>query len=118
MNTYSYSNYSGNSYSSSLTRGFFTKIVGVTFDGRQRFIPMLRTGEELQLRRECWNQYDRNAIAVYDGRGNQLGYISKELAKDLAPKMDAGIQYRISVASVTGGNGYSYGVNVSVCRIN
>lgn len=118
MNTYSYSgsNYGGYPYGSLYS--FHTKVVGVTFNDRQRFIPGLRAGEELQLRRERWNQYDSNAIAVFDGRGNQLGYISKELASDLAPKMDAGILYRISVASVTGGNGYSYGVNVSVLRIN
>lgn len=101
-----------------LGNSFYSKIVGVTFDGRQRFIPGLSTGEELQLRRERWNQYDSNAIAVYDGRGNQLGYISKELASNMAPMMDGGAQYRITVTSVTGGNGYSYGVNVSVLRIN
>lgn len=123
MNAYStyYPSYQ-NSYafqpSSSFNHSFHSKIVGVTFNGRQRFIPGLRTGEELQVKRESWNPYDKNAIAVYDGRGNQLGYISKELASDLAPKMDGGVQYRISVASVTGGNGYSYGVNILITRMS
>ena len=118
MNAYSYSNYRSCAYGSSVYSRFHTKVVGVTFNDRQRFIPGLRAGEELQLRRERWNQYDCNAIAVYDGRGNQLGYISKELARDLAPRMDSGAQYRVTVYCVTGGNGYSYGVNVSVSRIN
>lgn len=120
MNAYSYSNtnYRGCSYDSSAYSNFHTKVVGVTFNDRQRFIPGLRTGEELQLRRERWNQYDSNAIAVYDRRGNQLGYISKDLARELAPRIDGGAQYRVTVYCVTGGDGYSYGVNVSVSRIN
>lgn len=118
MNTYSYSgsNYGGSPYGASYS--FHTKVVGVTFNDRQRFIPGLRTGEELQLRRERWNQYDSNAIAVFDGRGNQLGYISKELASDLARRIDAGAQFRVTVACVTGGNGYTYGVNILMTKVS
>ena len=119
MNAYStyYPSYQNN-YAYQPNRSFHSKVVGVTFNGRQRFIPGLRMGDELQMKRERWNQYDNNAIAVYDGRGNQLGYISKELASDMAPKIDGGIQYRITVASVTGGNGYSYGVNILITRMS
>lgn len=97
---------------------FYSKIVGVTFNGRQQYISQLKAGEELTLKREPGNQYDRNAIALYDSRGNQLGYISRALASDMAPMIDNGSRYRICVSDVTGGDGYCYGANISICRLN
>ena len=41
-----------------------TKVVGVTFDGRQAVVAKLTMGEEVVLRGELTNPYDRNAIRV------------------------------------------------------
>ena len=96
---------------------FYTKAAGVTFDGRQRFIPGLRPGQELEYRRDRYNRFDSNAVALYDGYGNQIGFLSKEVAVTVAPKMDAGIRYRITVSQVTGGGSWSYGVNIHVQQL-
>ncbi len=108
---------------------FPTKIVGVKFnneDGlcRQKYIRKLREGQQLMLKREPNNEYDRNAIAVCTigklFRGaRQLGYLSEELAGDYAPLLDAGGRIDVVVLNVTGGGGWlwwkkSYGVNIHI----
>ena len=92
---------------------FFTKIVGVTFEGRQEIVRSLREGDTLALRRQPMNPYDSNAIAVLYGE-LQLGFIRREIARELAPFIDGGRSYRATVASVTGGGTRSVGVNIHV----
>lgn len=101
-----------------LGNSFYSKIAGVTFDGRQRLISGLAVGQELVVRRDRGNVYDCNAIALFDGNGNQLGFISRDLAARMAPQMDGGVKFMVRVAAVTGGNGYSYGVNINITRLN
>jgi single-stranded-DNA-specific exonuclease len=43
---------------------FFTKVVGVTFDGRQAGLEGIGAGDPLTLRREPDNPHDPNAVAV------------------------------------------------------
>lgn len=94
---------------------FYTKIVGVTFHHAQDYIPQLRAGETLRIERELDNPYDVNAIAVYDRYGRQLGYFSRAVAEKLAPRLDMGdVDVRVEVSEVTGGSGYTYGVNIHV----
>lgn len=48
-------------------------------------------GQRLELRRDPENEHDPNAIAVHpDGGGEQLGWVPRELAAELAPQLDAG----------------------------
>ena len=97
---------------------FYTKIVGVSFDGRQRLIRQTRVGESLSLVRDPNNQYDRNAIMVLNSSGNQLGFISKEVASNLAYNMDSGARYTATVSAITGTNpGDVMGVNILVRQI-
>ena len=78
---------------------FYTKIVGVSFDGRQRLIRQTRVGETLSS-------------------GSQLGYISKDVASNLAYNMDSGARYVATVTNVTGTNpGDVMGVNILVRQI-
>jgi hypothetical protein len=46
-------------------------------------------GSRLELRRDPDNPHDPNAIAVFAG-GEQVGWVPRELAADLAPQIDAG----------------------------
>jgi hypothetical protein len=46
-------------------------------------------GRRLVLRREPGNPHDANAIAVATEDGEQLGYVPRELAAELAPELDA-----------------------------
>ncbi len=56
------------------------KLVGVNADiNRQVAIDALSIGEKLLLVPEPNNEYDSNAILVKDTKGNQIGYISREI---------------------------------------
>jgi hypothetical protein len=46
-------------------------------------------GRRVALRRDPANEHDPNAIAV-DADGPQLGWVPRDLAAELAPKLDAG----------------------------
>jgi hypothetical protein len=46
-------------------------------------------GEPLELRRDPANEHDPNAIAVLAG-GEQVGWVPRELAEELAAELDAG----------------------------
>lgn len=94
---------------------FYTKAVGVTFEGRQAILATLQRGERLRLAREPHNPHDPNAIALITASGEQIGYLKRELARHLAPLMDAGVEYEASVSEVTGQvEGRSLGVNLFV----
>lgn len=113
-------------------RLFHTKIRGVTFtnnDGasRQQIIRRwCRSGDALYLSRDPKNPVDRNAIQVRrilrsddpnnPRLGEQLGYLSRELAEELAPMMDnQRLVLMAQITDVTGGNdGESFGVNIQV----
>ena len=47
-------------------------------------------GSALALRRDAGNEHDPNAIAVDTAAGEQLGWVPRELAAELAPELDAG----------------------------
>ncbi len=113
-------------------RSIHTKIRGVTYsnpDGanRQKIIKQwCREGDALYFAREPKNPVDPNAIQVrrvvcsddadHPRLGEQLGYLSRELAEELAPNMDKrGFVLMGRIMNVTGG-GYaeSYGVNIQV----
>ena len=66
-----------------------TKVVGVTFEGRQEVVAKLQVGEEILCRREPNNPYDGNAIRVERLDGEQIGFINRFLAADLTPRFDA-----------------------------
>lgn len=100
---------------------FYTKVSGTTFEGRDEVIEELYlngdldVGQELLLQRQPNNQYDRNAIAVVHPKTNeQVGFIPKSTASNLAPIIDSGIVCRAFVSAVTGGNGYNYGINIKI----
>lgn len=46
--------------------------------------------DPVTLEREPDNEHDTNAILVLDAAGNDLGYVPRDLAKDLAPLLDKG----------------------------
>lgn len=112
---------------------YHTKLVGVTFEGRQDIIKVLTGDEPLRLRREAENEYDPNAVAVdvafdISDVPNQseltewqpIGYIAKDKNADLASYLDQGVDATITLSSKTGGemqkNGKakSFGVNVEI----
>jgi len=100
---------------------FYTKLAGVTYDGRQTIIRNLyRTGAldvgtEVILQREPNNPYDSFAVAVLTQDGQSIGYIPKDTARQISINMNSGMVYRAYVSAVTGGDvGCAYGVNLSI----
>jgi hypothetical protein len=47
-------------------------------------------GRALVLRRDAGNEHDANAIAVETEAGEPLGFVPRELAAELAPRIDGG----------------------------
>jgi len=97
----------------------FSKISGVTHhnaDGtsRQEIIAELcYEGQQLLLIREP-NQYSHNNISVYVAY--QVGYVSPELAQELAPLIDLGGGVDARITNITGGteDRPTRGVNVEL----
>ncbi|MBM3144616.1 MAG: hypothetical protein FJ010_06525 [Chloroflexi bacterium] len=84
----------------------YSKLSGVTRqnpDGsdRQEIIEALcYNGQPLLLLREP-NQFSENNIGVY--LAFQIGYVSPELADELAPLIDEGIPIEAQITEITGG---------------
>jgi single-stranded-DNA-specific exonuclease len=93
-----------------------SKIVGITFDNRMEFVKQLKQGEQLFLKREKDNQYDKNAVALENKSGNPLGYLKKELSLTIAPEMDSEkYTYECFVKEITGGiDKKNLGINIII----
>ena len=93
---------------------FLTKVVGVTFTNAQNIIPKLKPDMELKLVRQPDNPYDFNAIAVFFAN-HHLGYLPKALAQKLAPLIDYGACWKVTVINITGGyDDTFYGLNIKI----
>lgn len=100
-------------------RSFFTKVAGVTFEGRQRVIARCSVGECLVLVRDPENRFDKGAIKVMRLNGEQLGFIPAHVSRNgdssgLAFRMDRGDTYQCRISDLTGGNGNTLGVNIEI----
>jgi single-stranded-DNA-specific exonuclease len=94
-----------------------TRVVGVTFDGRQSVIARLSIGENILLRREPTNPCDPNAISVECHNGWQIGYLNRHLAEILAPFFDAhhqAVPARVHILTGSLRTGYSLGVVITL----
>ena len=99
-----------------LIESFYSALAGVTFDNRQSLLKYLYAGQLLVLKRMPNNPYDSNAIAVYDSNSmQQVGFIRKYVAANLAPIMDRDDRdVCCTVSEVTGGGDYFTGVNILI----
>ena len=96
---------------------FSTKVVGVSFEGRQSRVGTVRPGDAVELVRDPANPVDPLAIAVHFGV-LRLGYLRRQIAARIAPKIDGGESYRARISDVTGGGaGKHFGINLLVERL-
>lgn len=65
-------------------------VVGIMYEGRENNVPKLSLKQQIWLLRTPDNEWDSNALMVaIDKRGkHQIGFIRKELAAILSPRMD------------------------------
>jgi hypothetical protein len=88
------------------------KVAGVTYEGRQGLIKRLTGDEPCRIVPEPDNPYDANALAVHvampDGTIAHVGYVPRELAKEVAPLLD-GEAIMVRIKAITGGFETEYG---------
>jgi hypothetical protein len=92
-----------------------TKVVGVSYEGRQEVVARLQLGDRVWLEREADNPFDANAIKVCRSNGEQFGYLNRYLAANIALWIDVyGKPVRGKVHLLTGSasDGYTLGVIV------
>ena len=67
-------------------------VTGVAGAGRHHaeVLQSVEIGQPLVLRRDPGNQHDPNAVAVDTGAGEQVGWVPRDLAIDVAADLDAG----------------------------
>jgi len=86
------------------SRSIETRVVGVSFQDRQAVVALLTEREQVFLFREPDNPFDSNAVMVVRWDHQQIGYLNRELAKILAPRMDRfGRSVKATVSRLTGG---------------
>ena len=93
-----------------------TKVVGVSFEGRQEVLACLKMGDRIWLEMEPNNRYDHNAIKVSRSNGEQIGYLSRYLAASLSPYFKAyGCPVKGKATLLTGSlwDGYTLGCVVT-----
>ena len=97
---------------------FDGKVVGVTRDNpdgssRQKIARMLSERDELELRPEPKNPFDKNAIAVYTSAGKQIGYLEARLAAEFTRRRAKGVVAHCYVRAIREGReicGVSFGL--------
>ena len=105
------------------------RVVGVTFkdDGykfnRQEIISKLSGSEQVYLKREPNNRFDKNAVAVMlkrKGKDLKLGYVRAELAAFLADFW-AKYKFTAKISEIRTGDlkkGVSYGLSIDIKKID
>jgi single-stranded-DNA-specific exonuclease len=86
------------------TRSILARVVGVIFEDRQAVVALLTEGERVSLIRDPDNPFDSNAVKVVRWDHRQIGFLDRELARIMAPRMDRyGGPFKATVSRLTGG---------------
>ncbi|MEO8520560.1 MAG: HIRAN domain-containing protein [Acidobacteriota bacterium] len=100
-----------------LHRGDFMVMGAVRSAERRDGCASLDVGEAVVLEREPDNPHDGNAILVLTQGGIELGYVPRELAKQMAPLLDGGADVEATVKKLlTAAEGYTLPVVISTLR--
>lgn len=86
---------------------FRLSAVGTWYDNedgssRQAELARCRRGERVDLVREPDNPHDHLAVAIRSSRGVRVGYLGRERATWIAPKIDKGYDVRAIVERIKG----------------
>lgn len=97
-------------------RSMHSKVSGVSFDDRQQHCKSLQVGQVLYVLHEKDNPFDPSALKLFidEQRTKTIGYLSRELARDLVAQAERGWSYVVKVSALTGGGEKTTGVNVTI----
>ena len=111
-------------YSFEISRfeSFYTKIVGVTYpndDGtsKQKILAKCRIGENLILKHTPIPE-DDNAVKVLRKNGDQIGWLSSAVAREISALLDQGCRVDAVISDLTGGtkDKPTRGCNINVTK--
>ena len=68
----------------------YVVIVGINYDNRREAFEKLKVDEKVFLVRELDNKFDKNAIKVINNSNEMLGYVVRNKANEIAPRLDNG----------------------------
>lgn len=91
--------------------------VGICGEHRQKIIAKLRHSEPIYLVRIPNHPDDANAVALFTADGKDIGFLPRELAEEVAPRLDAGSPVTATVSrieQVQGKRDNYWGVRLSV----
>ena len=97
-----------------------TKVVGVSKDNqdgssRQEIIQReVAEDDKLQLEAEPENPYDANAIKVLSKNGNQIGYLSKEMAETILSALINETEIHVTAKWVNGEKMLGVGLRIEL----
>lgn len=97
-----------------------TKVVGVSKDNedgtsRQAIIRQeVAEDDKLKLATEPDNPYDSNAVRVLSKHGNQIGYLSKEMAETIKPALDNQTEIHVTAKWVNGEKMLGVGLRIEL----
>lgn len=94
---------------------FYMKVAGVTFNGRQRIVARLQSGQELMFVPDPTNPYDDHAVKVCTLCGEQIGFVAKEHNHQIFCNLiNKNASYKVYANPTGGGMGSNYGCNIRV----
>ena len=92
------------------------KLAGVTFGGRQKHIRLVKDDTPMKLYRDAENIHDLYAVgvvALIDEEWCDLGYIPKEINREVCSIIDKNNSLEVKLWRKTGGeNDFHYGITV------
>ncbi len=97
-----------------------TKVVGVSKDNadgssRQDIIRQeVKEDDKLRLETEPDNPFDPNAVKVLSKLGNQIGYLSKEMALKVKPAIDNQTEMHVTASWVNGEKMLGVGLRIEL----
>lgn len=78
--------------------GVIEKIKGLEYESRFEIFKDVKEGQILDFKRDYLNEHDINAIKIYY-KDKELGFVSREIARILAPLMDFGERFKVVLES-------------------
>ena len=95
-----------------------SKVAGVSHpndDGssRQEILSRCKMVDIFALKRHPIEQ-DQNGIVLLRDTGEQVGWVTRVVAQELAPYMDKGAEYHARITALTGGGRYTRGCNIEI----